>query len=255
MHLSTDVMMENPSENTNADSKRSRLIIEGRYNGPANSGNGGYVCGRLANFVGGVATVRLRVPPPLNTPLEVSQEGDKVRFLRNDALIAEGWPSKLDIDVPSPPSLEESGRASQLFRGFDSHRFPSCFVCGIKREKGDGLQIFAGPVEGRNVVACVWIPSASLAHEDLTVRPEFVWAALDCPGGYAFPEPSKGTILLGELTVQLLSPVRAGLHYVVMAWEISQDGRKHHTGSALFSPDGLCCGKGRGVWFEVPELE
>jgi hypothetical protein len=52
------------------------LTIPSRFNGPAGVGNGGYVCGRIAAYVDGPATVTLRRPPPLDTPMEVERAGD-----------------------------------------------------------------------------------------------------------------------------------------------------------------------------------
>ncbi|MCJ9705122.1 hypothetical protein MOV74_28970, partial [Bradyrhizobium sp. SHOUNA76] len=46
------------------------IIIDKRYCGPPNSGNGGYVCGRLARHIPGGAEITLRAPPPLDTPLD-----------------------------------------------------------------------------------------------------------------------------------------------------------------------------------------
>ena len=51
----------------------SSIIIDRRYCGPPNSGNGGYVCGRLARHIS-VGTpdgveVTLRAPPPLDKRL------------------------------------------------------------------------------------------------------------------------------------------------------------------------------------------
>ena len=42
------------------------VIIPSRFNGPPDSGNGGYSCGVLAAFIDGPARVRLHVPPPLD---------------------------------------------------------------------------------------------------------------------------------------------------------------------------------------------
>ena len=42
------------------------FTIARRFRGPSQSGNGGYVCGRLARHVAGPALVRLRAPPPLD---------------------------------------------------------------------------------------------------------------------------------------------------------------------------------------------
>src|SRR2546423_1845323 len=52
------------------------LTIPSRFNGPAGVGNGGYVCGPIAAYVDGPATVTLRRPPPLDTPMEVERDGD-----------------------------------------------------------------------------------------------------------------------------------------------------------------------------------
>jgi len=48
------------------------IIIDKRYCGPPNSGNGGYVCGRLAQHIPGGAEVTLRAPPPLDKPLDAA---------------------------------------------------------------------------------------------------------------------------------------------------------------------------------------
>lgn len=40
-------------------------VLTQRFNGAPESSNGGYACGRLAEFVGPVAEVTLRLPPPL----------------------------------------------------------------------------------------------------------------------------------------------------------------------------------------------
>src|SRR5262245_37801689 len=235
-------------------SHESKIVIERRFHGPSNSGNGGYVCGRLAQFIGGTATVRLRVPPPLDVELDVRPSPKGVALFHGDRLIAEAWPAELAMDIPAPPSAAEAEAASGSYPGFEFHRFPTCFVCGPQRRPGEGLRIFAGPVPGRQIVACVWTPDRALAPDGRTISPEFVSAALDCPGGFAFPHPAEGTILLGELTVQQFQPVLAGQRHVVAGWQILQDGRKHHTGTALFSESGTCLAAARGIWLEVPAV-
>lgn len=228
-----------------------KVTIDERFHGPRKSGNGGYVCGRLAAFIDGTARVRLYVPPPLDAPLDVVRRDTSVSFEEHGKKIAEGWPARLDIEVPEPPGVEEARAASEGFRGFSSHRFPTCFVCGRDRRPGEGLRIFAGPVPGRSLLACPWTPGPDLAGDDGAISPEYIWCVLDCPGGFAFPEPETGTILLGELTVARYAPVAPGETLVVTAWAISDEGRKHHTGTGLFSADGRCLAAGQGVWFEV----
>lgn len=247
------------------------ITIDRRFRGPARSGNGGYVCGRVAAFIPGVARVRLRVPPPLDAPLEVRSNDAGVVLVDGEGRsIAEGWPAELDLEIPPSPGIDAAREASRHYVGFDSHRFSTCFVCGTDREPVDALRVYAGPVGnpplagkreggpsggagGKAMVACVWTPDPSLAPRG-RVEPVYVWCVLDCPGGFSFPHPEEGTILLGELTVSIGRLPLAGEPHVVTGWEIEARGRKHFTGTALYTAVGECLAFGYGVWFEVPEL-
>src|SRR5204863_395973 len=65
------------------------LTIPSRFNGPAGVGNGGYVCGRIAAYIDGPATVTLRRPPPLDTPMTVERDDEgSVRVRHGRTLIA-----------------------------------------------------------------------------------------------------------------------------------------------------------------------
>jgi hypothetical protein len=48
------------------------IVIDRRFRGPPESGNGGYTCGLVAGRVDGPAEVTLRLPPPLEEPLTVA---------------------------------------------------------------------------------------------------------------------------------------------------------------------------------------
>jgi hypothetical protein len=209
----------------------------------------------LGRFIDGPAAVRLFVPPPLDVPLEVIEKDGLVELFYMEKLVASGRPAMLELDIPEPPGFAEAMAASSGYRGFVSHFYPGCFVCGPEREHGDGLRIFAGPVEEgagpEGMVAAPWIPDETLTDSLGFVAPEFIWAALDCPGAYAFPEPEHGALLLGELTVSIYDTVSVGEKCVLIGWEINHEGRKHHTGTALFGESGSCCAVGYATWFEV----
>jgi len=228
------------------------IRIPRRFHGPPESGNGGYVAGLLGACVQGASAVRLYSPPPLEVDLEVRREDATVVLARGETVVARARPTEVALEVPDPPGFGEAQEASERFRGFALHPFPSCFVCGPRREAGDGLRIFPGPVRDRDVVACPWIPDESLASDDGVVAPEFVWSALDCPGGFAFPAPASGAMLLGEIAVELAGTVSAGERCVLLAWEVDRRGRKHTTGSALFGESGACRAVALGIWLEVP---
>jgi hypothetical protein len=232
------------------------VSINQRFKGPPGSGNGGYSCAMIGRFIDGPAAVRLSVPPPLDTPMEVRENNGLVELYHGNILVASGRPAKVELDIPKPPGFTEAQAASDRYRGFVNHYYPGCFVCGPERGHGDGLRIFAGPVEQEtgpeNMVAAAWIPDETLRDSSGFVAPEYVWAALDCPGAYAFPEPVNGALLLGELAVSIVEPVSVGEKCVLIGWEISREGRKHYTGTALFGESGSCCAVAYATWFEVP---
>ena len=56
------------------------MIVPGRYNGPEESGNGGYTCGLVAALLGGVAEVTLRLPPPLDREFAVVRDDGRLEI-------------------------------------------------------------------------------------------------------------------------------------------------------------------------------
>jgi hypothetical protein len=218
------------------------IVIDRHFRGPTESGNGGYTCGLVAGFVDGTAEVTLRVPPPLERPLRVERDGDRVRVLDGGTLVAEAKPAIVEVEPPEPPSFEEAGGAA-LPDGDQDSPFPECFVCGPHREPGDGLRIFAGPLRD-GVVAAPWVPAEPYTG------PEFVWAALDCPGAYACGFGERGVLVLGRLAARVDALPRAGEQCVVVAWPLGDEGRKAYAGTALYGDGGRVLGVARATWIE-----
>ena len=188
------------------------VVIDHRFRGPPDSANGGYACAMAAQWLDGPAEVTLRTPPPLGTPLHLQRRDQVIDLLGDDdVLIAEARPATVSVDVPEPVSFDAARRAASRYPWRDRHPYPTCFVCGPRRDAGDGLRIFPGPVDDEPRYAAPWIPESSLADAQGTVRDEFVWGALDCPSGIVtdlFGE--VGLILLGRLAADLRHPVAAG---------------------------------------------
>jgi len=228
------------------------ITIARRFCGPPDSGNGGYVCGRVAAFLDGPAVVRLHVPPPLEEEMEVRVASGGVEMMRGETVVATARPAEVALDVPPAPTYSEAEIAAQSYAGHRTHPFPTCFVCGPQRGRSDGLRIFPGKHAGTKLVASPWIPDGALGGADGMVRPEFRWAALDCPGAFSFERPEHTAPLLGELAVALAGEVGVGERCVVVGWELARDGRRHYTGTALFSESGECRGMAKATWFEVP---
>ena len=216
------------------------MIVPGRYNGPPDSANGGYACGLVAAHLDGVAEVTLRLPPPLDRELDVLRTDGRVEIRDGEALVAEAEPVELDVDVPAPVSVAAAADASARYEGFVHHAYNTCFVCGPARE--DGLRVYAGPVEGRpGVLAAPWTPG-----ED--VSPELVWAALDCPSGWAVDDFQREGVLLGRMAAEIDRLSAPGEPHVVLGWRIGEDGRKRFAGSALLTADGEVLARARSTW-------
>ena len=132
----------------------------------------------------------------------------------------------------------------------DRRRRAHDVVDGPERHRGDGLRIFAAAVPGRDIVAAPWLPDASLGDANGKVKPEFIWAALDCPGAFA-AIPYGRPALLGEFAVHVSRLVHVDEPCVVTGWKISVDGRKYRAGTALFDEDGELCAFGHATWIEL----
>jgi hypothetical protein len=207
----------------------------------------------VASCASHTVTVRLLRPPPLDTELTVEELPDgALRVLNGEEAIGEARPAVLKLDAPTAPDYLEALEASRHYAGFRYHRFPSCFVCGTQRVRGDGMRVFAGPIQERGVVAAPWVPDASLEGGGGKVHAEFMSAALDCPGYYAVA-PDDRMMLLAEFTAHVDRRVHVGESCTLVGWQIGASGRKHEAGTALFDGKGELCGRARALWIEPRE--
>lgn len=227
------------------------LTIAARFCGPPESGNGGYTCGCLASGLHIPEEVTLRRPPPLDRPLRILRGPHGRALMDGDRVVAEAQRCEFQLDVPPCPGLGAATAAAANYPGLASHAFPTCFVCGPGRAPGDGLRIFAGAVEGEDLVAAPWRPSAELAGDDGVVRTEFAWAALDCPGAWAWLPMLDNPVVLGRLAAVIDRPIFAGRPHIVGGWRMGKEGRKHYSGTVIWRADGTVCARARATWIEV----
>ena len=153
------------------------ILIDSRFRGPDDSGNGGYSCGVIAREHGGAgrgdaaaAAAARRVAAARRRRPRLGRPRARRRGARRMRVGARAAAARSRGTTPSPRRRPISTRRSR-----------SASSAGMRAR--DGLHIHAGPVAGRDVVAAPW----QVARD--TVGPEFVWAALDCPGAYATGVP------------------------------------------------------------------
>ena len=223
------------------------LTIARQFRGPLTSANGGYAAGALAQALAAPAVeVTLRLPPPLETPLTILEDGGRTLLLDGEALVAEARPADPGISPPTPPTFAQAAEAGRGVGGLGAPGFQECFVCGTRP---DGLQIHAGPVPGRDdgLVATTWVASG--------VRPELVWAVIDCPGAYSLGAGVRGEPVLARMTARIDRLPAEGERCVVAAWPLGSDGRKLHAATALYGETGEVLAVSRQLWIEPRETQ
>ena len=213
-------------------------MIPRRFRGPLNSGNGGYVAGRLAGVLGGVVEVTLRRPPALDRPLRLERVDDALELFDGDLLVAEARVASLELEPPpGAPSFSEAAAAPEAPPWWGTEEYDECFSCGMRGE-GDGLEIHPRPFDG--FVAAPWVA--------VEVSTGIVWSAIDCSGAYAVGGPGRGEPLLARMTARVDRLPAEGDRCVVVGWPIEEDGRKLHAGTALYGADGDPIAVSRQLW-------
>jgi hypothetical protein len=233
------------------------LIIERGFNGPRLSGNGGYVggvlAGRFTRTIGGDGAVEitLRAPIPIETPLQVTRDGEALLLKDGATLLCEARAGSVDHlePPPSPGDWAEVMRRGEEGGSAEGSDFHMCIVCGRGRAVGDGMRVFGshGPGAGRSL-SC-YVPHAAHADAEGYIRPEFLWGALDCPGAWAAQDADDWRpALTGRMTARVLSPPKVGERCAVVGWRIGTEGRKLYSGTALYTEQGKLCAIGHCTW-------
>lgn len=228
------------------------ISIERRFRGPPRSGNGGYVAGLLARLAGGHRAVMMRSPVPLDTPMLFDTGSEPARLMLGDVLVAEATsadPSALPA-VPAPPSVDEARAAAGDYASFH----PICVCCGDALPADEGLRIRTGQLAGRpaGTIAGIWQVDAAFADTDGRVPEEIVWAAIDCPGYYAWVAlEGRHGALTGTMQAEVLDRPRTGDTCIVVAWPGERlSDRRRTSGVALFAADGRLLARAMQVWIK-----
>jgi len=235
------------------------IVIEKRFCGPPRSANGGYVCGLLATHIGGDAEITLLAPPPLDQQLDLVAGEHGVELRKGEKAVARGRRTRIEIpEIPTVNFAEAQDAVGRSPYDEGSHPLPTCFVCGPARAQGDGLRIIPAPLPTRTgVVTAPWTPYADLAGEDGAVAGEFVWAALDCPTGFAcagarhLGMTGAEPMLLGRMSARIEKRPGPGDQCVLVAWPTGRDGRKIFANSALLSSNGSLLAIAQAIWLVV----
>lgn len=230
------------------------LHIASRFCGPPDTANGGYLAGSLAGRLGapGPVEVTLLAPCPVDTDLSLSREDGAVVAAGPDGPVARARPAELDLEPCAAPDPAAVARVAGQSRAMQTHPFPGCFVCGPERE--DGLGVFAGPVGP--LAAASWTPAPEWADRDGRVRPELLWAALDCPSIFPLLEDAEWAarlepMVLGRMTASIERALAVERPAVIAAWTVSAEGRKVLGAAAIFDAGGVVVARALCTWISI----
>lgn len=214
---------------------------------------GGYVAGVLAAASGATQVrVDFRRGVLVDTPVVLAADGSGgASFTDLDgAILAEASPSAVTVTPRPAPTWEQARTASATAGAL--RKMSHCYGCGTACAPGRGLRLSPWAMSVHDMVIAAWTPDPRLAGPDGCLSTENVWAALDCPGGWAamaLRDLRPGAVT-AALTATQFEPVRAGDPYVSYGWPVSADGRKHMVGVALARADGTLCALAEALWIE-----
>jgi hypothetical protein len=248
------------------------LIVPSRFRGPPTSGNGGWTAGALAGLVDHdvpadhaarwpTIAVSLRQPPPLDTPMQVTDDDGAATVAALDGDVVARAELLDESPTPVDPVPADEARAAMAsYPGLRQHPFPTCFGCGTEREEGDGLRIFPGPVTAARdatTIAATWTPHPSLfedwhAYHDDHPRASLpvAWAALDCVGGWA-GDLTDRMMVLARITARVHTLPMIGEEHVVVGEARGAEGRKTWTAATLYAADGRMLAVAEHLWITV----
>lgn len=192
--------------------------------------------------------VTLRQPPPLGKELFLRTGDGGIELLDGESLVAQARPATLDLEVPAWPGFPEAEAAGERYVGHRHHPFPTCFVCGPRREQG--LRIFAGSVQD-GTVAALWRPGVELSDDRGDVSPEYLWCALDCPGAFAVDQHMENPRVLGRLTASITGRLPVGAPAGILGWSLGIERRKAFAGTAVFDSQGAVVARAKAVWIAI----
>lgn len=225
------------------------------FQGPADSGQGGWTAQRFAQHVPGPITIAIRAPIPLDTDLRVIGGDGQWELIDEYGvtyLIGEPWEPVFADTEPVPISVAR--RTREGFGDYvPEHPVPHCFSCGVQH---DSMNVHAAPL-GDDRVATDWTVPGWAVRPDGAVDAGALWAALDCCTawwvGYSRRPRVAFTV---QYAVEEIVPLQPSTTYSLVGWAGDHDpewqGRKRHGASAAFDGAGRCVARSVSLWVAAP---
>ena len=235
------------------------FTIPKQFCGPPSSSNGGYFCGVVASFFDYAVEVRLKSPPPLDTPMQIRRDESLSQVFADDTLVAQVRRLEEPLE-PAPFLPVESAKLCSeigLEGSLINHPFPTCFVCGPQRDDGEGMRIFTGPGQDTKLYAARWHTHRAWSSNGVDIDPKYIWSALDCPSsGPAFATSVQAesdiAYVLGTLSLKVSEKPKVNENYSIVCATDEKHERLYRTRVSLYADDATLLATGAAVWIQVP---
>jgi hypothetical protein len=225
------------------------------FQGPTESGQGGWTAHRLATAIGEPVTVAIRRAIPLDIDMTIIAVDDGWHLVdpaqpSEPVLIATR--SDLIFADTTAVSINSAADARTRFPLHNEHPVPECFSCGTN---ADSMRVHSGPLaDGR--WATDWTVPDWAVNAAGTVDEGALWAAIDCAQAwYAGNAGGRRHSVTVQLAVEVLEPLEPGVTYSLGAWngtyDTEWDGRKRGAGGAVFAANGTCVARSSSFWIAI----
>lgn len=236
----------------------SALRIGRRFQGPTDSGQGGWTAFRFTERIGEAVEVSLHAPVPLETDLFVGADpaGDRWTLdtgREHGRAVMTAVPTGPIVVDTEPVSIAAARRAREQFAHLGPrHPVPFCFSCGLRH---DSMRVHAAALD-EDRYATDWTVPGWAVGPDGAVDGGVLWAALDCTSAwYVCQSRGERVAFTVRYAAEILEPVEAGATYALVGWAgdaaAEWDGRKRHAAAAAFTADGTCVARSVSLWVSV----
>ena len=133
------------------------------------------------------------------------------------------------------------------------HPIPGCFVCGTERGPGDGLCIYPGESPHRDVAVAEWVPDEEFADEHGHVSERYHMGGARLPQLFR-PVRAAAAGVVGPASGMIERPVTPGERLRITAWELTREGRKHHSATVIHDEAGEVVAVAKALWIEVDKV-
>lgn len=227
-----------------------QITIPRRFEGFEGIAQGGHLAGLVAQTLQADIAVRFRHPCPLDTPLDLSDNGGGHVLTHGDTTILET--SVADDHLPTAPPAVTMHDAEEGRRWAEDQAFAqnvrNCFTCG---DSSHSLRVHAGLIDGSDLAASPFTYPEWMAPDGI-VEPRFVWAPIDCAAGWrVLLGPDSRPSVTGGLRVTIAELPRPGQPLIVVASAGDWTGRTRSARSAIYREDGSLVAASESLWVAI----